>query len=152
MGWMWRPLCFAVIIDGRAIPLWCWLYMKCPILLEPLYISIHTTTYSKCPLELVQHFYETVLYNSDCFFVCVFKQKVLLFHVLRWLYRLCISHSAMASEAPRLGHPRRSTHSYCHWHVHRARSELRLWTLSRKSRSSSILSWNHWHIIKCFSM
>ena len=98
---------------------------SCPILLEPLHISIHTTTtYSKGFPELFQHIYVTFLWDSDCLLVCVFKPKQSDYsmfsdgHLGRAFHRV-------------QGHLKLlylSTHSYCYWHVHRARSVLRHWT------------------------
>ena len=45
------------------------------ILLEPLHVSIDTTTCSKVSPELIQHIDVTLLCDSDYLFVCVFKPK-----------------------------------------------------------------------------
>ena len=94
--------------------MWSW-----PILLEPLYIWIHTTTCFKCAREFVRHINVTLLRGSDSLLVCILKPKRSDYSLLRWSPRQCISPSASASSP--------STHGYCYWHLHRARSVLGHW-------------------------
>ena len=77
-----------------------------------------------------------------------------IFHVFRWPPKLCISQSARASEAPRLGILRSQYTQLLQLTCPQSQkyaSSLNQ-TLSRKSVSSSILFLNHWHITKHFSM
>jgi len=80
--WIRRPLRFAApadqpiresVVQPLHRDIGC--MWSCPILLEPLHISIHATTCPKYPPELVEHRNVTLLCDSDCILVCVFKPK-----------------------------------------------------------------------------
>ena len=68
IGWMQTLLWFVAsadqpiresMVEPLHLDIGC--MWSCSILLEPLHVSIHTTTCSKCPPELVQHINVTLL-------------------------------------------------------------------------------------------
>ena len=98
----------------------------------PIY---HTTTYSKYTPELFQYINVTLLFFQWLSPRLPFQTKtVRLFHVLTG----CAFHWV---QGPLKRHVWvLSTHSYCYWHVNRARNVLRCWTEHHQESQNSLQS------------